>query len=98
NIDARLILPYSRPQVSSNPVRVTKTASREPHAVPLLPQLITGEASMPFRDRYTKLRIRSLGKEPGIDSAVYFDTDALVLRNSKELFAIPLEFGATPDI
>ncbi|THU94325.1 hypothetical protein K435DRAFT_164298 [Dendrothele bispora CBS 962.96] len=58
------------------------------------PQPITGEASMPFRGpfrgKYTKLRVRSLGKELGIDSAGYFDTDALVLRNFEELFNIPL--------
>ncbi|THU78127.1 hypothetical protein K435DRAFT_700741 [Dendrothele bispora CBS 962.96] len=44
-MSTHLILPYSHLRVSSNPVCITKIAGREPHAVPLLPQLITGEAS-----------------------------------------------------
>ncbi|THV04808.1 nucleotide-diphospho-sugar transferase [Dendrothele bispora CBS 962.96] len=99
NIDARLILPYLSCQVSSNAICIVKAAGWEPHAVPLLPPPHNGRGiHARFRDQYTKLRIWSLGEELGIDSAVYFDADTLVLRNFEEPFNIPWEFGATPDI
>ncbi|THU78123.1 hypothetical protein K435DRAFT_876979 [Dendrothele bispora CBS 962.96] len=69
-------------RVSSNSVCITKTAGIRAR----------------LRGQYTELRIRSLGKELGIDSASYFDTDVLVLRNFEELLNIPWEFGVTPDV
>ncbi|KAK7462725.1 hypothetical protein VKT23_007312 [Stygiomarasmius scandens] len=99
NVDARLVLPYLKSQVSPNAVCIAKAAGWEPVEVTLLPPPHNGKGiHARFRDQYTKLTIWSLGEELGIDTAVYLDADTLVLRNFDELFDIPWEFGATPDI
>lgn len=50
-----------------------------------------------FADQYTKLRIWTLD-QIGIKSAVYLDADTLAKNNFEELFGIPFEFAAVPDV
>ena len=50
-----------------------------------------------FVDQYTKLTIWTLDKI-GIKTAVYLDADTIVRRNFDELWNLPFEFGAVPDI
>ncbi|KAF7792735.1 hypothetical protein EIP86_003833 [Pleurotus ostreatoroseus] len=48
-------------------------------------------------DQFTKLNLWTLDTI-GIDSLVYLDADALVLRNFDEIFSLPYPFAAVPDV
>ncbi|KAF8490391.1 nucleotide-diphospho-sugar transferase [Gautieria morchelliformis] len=50
-----------------------------------------------YLDQYTKLNIWTLDSI-GIKSLVYVDADTLVRRNFVELFTLPYNFAAVPDI
>lgn len=50
-----------------------------------------------FLDQYTKLTIWTLD-QIGIDAVIYLDADTLVKRNMDELFRLPHNFAAVPDI
>lgn len=50
-----------------------------------------------FVDQYSKLRLWSLDTI-GIKSVVYLDGDTLVKQNFDELWALPYEFAAVPDV
>ncbi len=50
-----------------------------------------------YVDQYTKLRIWTLD-QIGIKMAVYLDGDTVVKRNIDELFTLPYNFAAVPDV
>ncbi|KAH9916982.1 nucleotide-diphospho-sugar transferase [Epithele typhae] len=51
-----------------------------------------------FVDQYTKLRLWELDARLGARAVVYLDADTLAFRNFDELFALPFELAATPDV
>lgn len=50
-----------------------------------------------FLDQYTKLHIWSLD-QIGIKTVIYIDGDTVVRRNFDELWSLPFNFGAVPDV
>ncbi|KAF5336680.1 hypothetical protein D9758_015685 [Tetrapyrgos nigripes] len=99
NVNASLVLVYLDDRVSSQALCITEAAGWDNQAVSLLPPPHNGKGiHYRFVDQYTKLRIWSLGEKLGFDSGVYLDADTMVRRNLDELFDLPWEFGATPDV
>lgn len=89
---------YLPERLSSYSVCQIEAAGWEMHAVAYVPPPNGGEGvSYFFQDQYTKLRIWTLD-QIGIESAVYLDADTLVRRNLDELFDLPYEFAAVPDV
>ena len=98
NVSARLILPYLDGRVSSRALCIARAVGWEPHAVPFIPPPHDGKGIYyRFKDVYTKLNLWSLDKM-GIDRLVYLDADTLVRKNFDELFDIPFNFAAVPDV
>ncbi|KAJ7769138.1 glycosyltransferase family 8 protein [Mycena maculata] len=98
NVTARLLLPYLGNKVSDKALCIVRTIGWEPYPVPRIPPPDGGKGIFwRFVDQYTKLNVWTLDKM-GIDSAVYLDADTLVRRNFDELFDIPFNFAAVPDV
>lgn len=98
NTTGRLLLPYLEGRISDEALCVTRAAGWEPIAVPFIPPPHNGKGIYyRFVDQYTKLNIWGLDTL-GIEQAVYLDADTLVLRNFDELFELPYNFAAVPDV
>ncbi|RDB17126.1 Inositol phosphorylceramide glucuronosyltransferase 1 [Hypsizygus marmoreus] len=98
NVTARLLLPYLDGRISDEALCVVRTAGWEPIVVPFIPPPHNGKGIYyRFHDQYTKLNIWGLDKM-GVEQAIYLDADTLVRRNFDELFDIPFNFAAVPDI
>ncbi|KAG9225786.1 hypothetical protein CCMSSC00406_0007796 [Pleurotus cornucopiae] len=98
NSTARLILLYIDGQVSEEALCMSKAAGWELLAVPRIAPPKGGKGVYyRFLDQYTKLNIWGLDKH-GIDRLVYLDADTLVRRNFDELFDLPFNFAAVPDV
>ncbi|KAF7378330.1 Glycosyltransferase family 8 protein [Mycena sanguinolenta] len=98
NVTARLLLPYLEQKVSERALCITRAVGWEPYPVTLIPPPHGGKDVYDgYKEQYTKLHIWTLDKQ-GVDSAVYIDADTLVLRNFDELFNLPFNFAAAPDV
>ena len=97
-VNARRVLIYLPDRVSNRTLCFVKEAGWELHPVTLIPPPHQGKGiHHTFVDQYTKLTIWTLDKI-GIKTAVYLDADTIVRRNFDELWNLPFEFGAVPDI
>jgi len=98
HINARKILIYLPNRISKRTLCLVQAAGWEPQAVEFIPPPHGGKGvHWSFVDQYTKLNIWKLD-EVGIKTAVYLDADTIVRRNFDEIWDLPFEFGAVPDI
>jgi len=98
HVDARRILIYLPNRVSKRTLCFVKAAGWELHQVDFIPPPHQGKGiHYTFVDQYTKLNIWTLD-QIGIKTAVYLDADTIVRRNFDEIWDLPFEFGAVPDI
>lgn len=98
DVNAKKILMYMPDRISKRSVCIVKAAGWELHPVDLiLPPHNGAGVHHSFVDQYTKLSMWKLDKQ-GIKTAVYLDADTLVRKNFDELWNIPFQFGAVPDI
>ncbi|KAJ8508184.1 hypothetical protein ONZ45_g9531 [Pleurotus djamor] len=98
NSTARLIILYIDGQVSEEALCISKAGGWEPIAVPrIAPPHGDKSVYSRFVDQYTKLNLWGLDRH-GIKSVVYLDGDTLVRRNFDELFDLPFNFAAVPDV
>ncbi|EIM86272.1 glycosyltransferase family 8 protein, partial [Stereum hirsutum FP-91666 SS1] len=99
NVTARKILLYLPHKTTPQALCVARAGGWQPHAVPFIPpphheSQGIGER---FGDQYTKLNLWGLD-ELGVKAAVYLDGDTLVRKGFDELFGMPFEFAAVPDV
>jgi len=98
HINARKILVYLPGRISKRTLCFVQAAGWELHEVDFIPPPHGGkDIHHTFVDQYTKLNIWALDKI-GIKTAVYLDADTIVRRNFDEIWNLPFEFGAVPDI
>lgn len=99
NVTSRLLLAYlDDGRVSREALCIARAVGWEPIPVPFIPPPHGGKGiHHRFYDQYTKLNIWGLDKLD-IEQAVYLDADTLVRRNFDELFDIPFNFAAVPDV
>jgi inositol phosphorylceramide glucuronosyltransferase 1 len=98
NTSARMILIYIPERLSPRTLCLVSAAGWTLYPVPLIQPPHNGKGMIPgFVDQYTKLNIWTLD-QIGIKSLVYIDADALVRKNFDELFALPYNFAAVPDV
>ncbi|KZP20529.1 glycosyltransferase family 8 protein [Athelia psychrophila] len=100
NTSARLILTYpeNSTTISASALCIARVAGWELHPVPLIPAPNGGKGVTQHRylEMFTKLQI--WGLDSIVERVVYLDADMLVMRNFDELFALPWDFGAVPDV
>ena len=97
---ARKIVIYLPERISEGTLCRVRAMGWEPFPVDRIPPPNNGVGiwSGPVdADQYTKLRIWTLDRL-GIKTAVYLDTNVLVLKNFDELFELPFVFAAVPDV
>jgi hypothetical protein len=98
HIHARKILIYLPDRISKRTLCFVQAAGWELHPVEYIPPPHGGKGvHWSFVDQYTKLNVWTLDKI-GIKTAVYLDADTIVRRNFDEIWNMPFEFGAVPDI
>jgi Glycosyl transferase family 8 len=98
NMKARMILIYIPGRLSPRTLCLASAAGWTLHPVSLVNPPHDGKGiDAQYTDQYTKLRIWTLDSL-GIKSLVYLDADTLVRRNFDELFTLPFNFAAVPDI
>lgn len=98
HVNARKILIYLPNRISKRTLCFVRAAGWELQAVDFIPPPYGGKGvHNSFVDQYTKLNIWTLDKI-GIKTAVYLDADTIVRRNFDEIWDLPFEFGAVPDI
>lgn len=98
NTTARKILMYLPNKVSAEALCIARAGGWELKPVPFI-QPPHGGAGTGYRfgDQYTKLNLWGLD-QLGVKAAVYLDADTLVRRPFDELFALPFDFAAVPDV
>lgn len=98
HVDARKILIFLPNRISDRALCFVRAAGWELHPVDFIPPPHGGRGiHTSFVDQYTKLNIWTLD-QLGIKTGVYLDADTLVRRNFDEIWNLPFEFGAVPDI
>ncbi|TFK62354.1 nucleotide-diphospho-sugar transferase [Pluteus cervinus] len=98
NTTGRLVLPYLPNRISQQGLCIVRSAGWEPLPIPYIPAPNSGEGTMGrFIDQYTKLNIWSLDKQ-GFQRVVYLDGDTLVRKSFDELWDLPWDFAAVPDV
>ncbi|EDR05163.1 glycosyltransferase family 8 protein [Laccaria bicolor S238N-H82] len=98
NMTSRLILPYLARRVSPHALCIVTAAGWEPQSIQFIPPPHHGKGvHQRFKDQYTKLNIWTFD-QLGIEKLVYLDADTLVLKNFDELFEMPFNFAAVPDV
>ena len=97
NSTSRRILFYLPDRVSDHALCVATASGFEPHAVARIEPPHGGGVAEHFKDTFTKLFMWKLD-ELGVKGLVYLDADTLVRRNFDELFLLPFNFAAVPDI
>lgn len=98
NVSARMILIYMPDRLSPRTMCLATAAGWTLHPVSYIPPPHGGKGvHFQYTDQYTKLNIWTLDKI-GIKSLVYLDADTLVRKNFDELFSLPFNFGAVPDV
>ncbi len=95
--NTRRILFYIPGQVSERALCIATVSGWEPHPVARVDPPADGGVHQHFIDQFTKLSIWKFD-ELGIKAVVYLDADTLVRRNFDELFAMPFNFAAVPDV
>ncbi len=93
---ARRIVFYLPGRVSERALCIATASGFEPYAVERIAAPGDGVHGH-FADQFTKLSIWKF-HELGVKAVVYLDADILVRRNFDELFALPFNFAAVPDI
>ncbi|CCM03925.1 uncharacterized protein FIBRA_06077 [Fibroporia radiculosa] len=96
NSTALRILLYIPENVSPRALCIASSTGFYPHAVERIPPPKRG-ISRHLQDQYTKLTMWTL-EEAGIKGIVYLDADMLARRNFDELFNLPFNFAAVPDV
>ncbi|RPD66912.1 nucleotide-diphospho-sugar transferase [Lentinus tigrinus ALCF2SS1-7] len=94
---ARRIVFYLPGSVSERALCIATASGFEPHAVSRIDPPADGGVHQHFIDQFTKLSIWKFD-ELGVKAVVYLDADTLVRRNFDELFALPFNFAAVPDV
>ena len=97
NTAARRILFYIPGRVSDRALCVATATGFEPVAVERINPPSDDSVSLHYNDTFTKLSLWKFG-EYGIKGVVYLDADMLVRRNFDELFRLPYNFAAVPDV
>ncbi|RDX54124.1 nucleotide-diphospho-sugar transferase [Lentinus brumalis] len=98
NTTARRLMLYIPEQVSPRGLCIATASGFEPKPVQRIAPPNDGrDVYKHFVDQYTKLRLWELDQE-GASQVVYLDADTLVVRNFDELFALPYNLGAVPDV
>lgn len=98
NSTASRLLFYLPEKVSPRALCIATSTGFTPRAIVRIPPPHGGEGVYAhFLDQYSKLTIWTLA-DAGVKGAVYLDADTLVLRNFDELFGLPYNFAAVPDV
>ncbi|KAI0649430.1 nucleotide-diphospho-sugar transferase [Trametes meyenii] len=97
NSTARRIVFYLPGSVSQRALCIASMSGFEPYAVDRVEPPSDGGVHSHFIDQFTKLRIWTFA-DLGLKAVVYLDADTLVRRNFDELFALPFNFAAVPDV
>ncbi|KAI0375910.1 nucleotide-diphospho-sugar transferase [Pilatotrama ljubarskyi] len=97
NSSARRIVFYLPERVSPRALCIATVSGFEPYAVDRVDPPSEGRVHQHFIDQFTKLRLWHLA-DLDIKALVYLDADTLVRRNFDELFALPFNFAAVPDV
>lgn len=97
NTSARYLLLYFPERISPGSACLAREAGWELIPVERIPPPDDSPLFHRYADQYTKLRIWALDTL-GIKMGVYLDGDTLVNRNVDELFTLPYNFAAVPDV
>lgn len=98
NSTASRLLLYLPEKVSPRALCIATSTGFVPHPISRIPPPRGGKGVFwKFMDQYSKLNIWTLS-DSGIKAAVYLDADTLVLSNFDELFNLPYNFAAVPDV
>ncbi|THH14100.1 hypothetical protein EW146_g6191 [Bondarzewia mesenterica] len=98
NTSARKILMYLPDKVSAQALCIARSGGWEVHPVPFIAPPHQGSGTgYRFGDQYTKLNLWGL-EALGVKAAVYLDADTLARKSFDELFALPYDFAAVPDV
>ena len=98
HINARRVLIYLPDRISNRTLCFVQAAGWELHPVEFIPPPQGGKGiHYTFVDQYTKLNIWTLD-QIGIKTGVYLDADTIVRGNFDEIWNLPFEFGAVPDV
>ncbi|EMD35287.1 glycosyltransferase family 8 protein [Gelatoporia subvermispora B] len=96
NSSAGRLMLYLPDKVSSHALCIASSSGFVPYPVKRIPPPYEG-VHPHFLDQYSKLTVWALDGL-GVESVVYLDADTLVRRNFDELFRMPFNFGAVPDV
>ncbi|KAI0677291.1 nucleotide-diphospho-sugar transferase [Trametes maxima] len=97
NSVARRIIFYLPSRVSPRALCIATMAGWEAYPVDRVDPPADGGVHSHFIDQFTKLKLWNF-EDLGIKALVYLDADTLVRRNFDELFALPFNFAAVPDV
>ncbi|KAI0070863.1 nucleotide-diphospho-sugar transferase [Panus rudis PR-1116 ss-1] len=98
NTTADLIVFYFEDEVSASARCLATSSGFVAQPVERIPPPNNGRGvHRHFLDQFTKLRLWQLDQK-GYTGVVYLDADTLVRRNLDELFSLPFNFAAVPDI
>ncbi|KZT05387.1 glycosyltransferase family 8 protein [Laetiporus sulphureus 93-53] len=98
NSTAKRLLFYLPENISPDALCVASATGFIPHPVTRIPPPHNGKGTHErLMDAYSKLNLWTLS-ESGIKAVVHLDADTLVMRNFDELFSLPYNFGAAPDV
>ena len=98
NTTARKLVLYFPDRISPAALCLATSTGLEPLPIDRIPPPHNGEGMNPhFMDQFTKLTLWTLDTI-GVEALVYLDADTLVLRNFDELFTLPFNFAAVPDV
>lgn len=98
NVADRRIVMYLSDRVSPRALCIASAAGWEPHPVPYISPPNGGSGVFPrFADQFTKLNIWGFDKI-GVDTVLYIDADTIVRRPINELWDLPFNFAAVPDM
>ncbi|THH11265.1 hypothetical protein EW145_g770 [Phellinidium pouzarii] len=98
NTSARRLLLYIPDRLSPQTLCRLEAGGWELHSIPRIPPPAGGKGVYPrFLDQYTKLQIWGLDKV-GVKTVLYIDGDTLVRQNFDELWSLPFNFAAVPDV
>ncbi|KAF8522452.1 glycosyltransferase family 8 protein [Hysterangium stoloniferum] len=98
DVHAKRILIYLPDRISVETKCLAEAAGWELHPIERISPPHNGHGTPKhYLDQYTKLNIWKMDAL-GIKSLVYIDADTLVLKNFDELFTLPFNLAAVPDV